>query len=47
MDSKSARNRAVKLLNYRKQQFPPDIYYIRRDPVLYEKYLDPYNYMEL
>ena len=35
-----ARGRAQKLLNYRKPEHPPDIYFIRRKPELLDKYLD-------
>jgi hypothetical protein len=35
-----ARGRAKKILNYRKPEHPPDIYFIRRKPELLDKYLD-------
>jgi hypothetical protein len=35
-----ARQRALKLLNHRKPEHPPDIYFIRRKPELLDKYLD-------
>ena len=35
-----ARKRALTLLNHRKPEHPPDIYFIRRKPELLEKYLD-------
>lgn len=34
------RHRAVELLNHRKPEHPPDIYFIRRNPKLLDKYLD-------
>lgn len=47
MDSLSARDRAIKLLNHRKRQYPPDIYYIRRNPDMLAKYSDPYKLHKL
>ena len=38
---KLAANRAVQLLNHRKPEHPPDIYFIRRNPKLLDKYLNP------
>ena len=35
-----ARRRACNLLNYRKPEHPPDIYFIRRKPHMLDKYLD-------
>lgn len=35
-----ARNRALKLLNTKRPEHPPDIYFIRRKPELLDKYLD-------
>ena len=35
-----ARKRALGLLNHRKPEHPPDIYFIRRKPELLDKYLD-------
>lgn len=35
-----ARGRALKLLNKKKPEHPPDIYFIRRKPELLDKYLD-------
>lgn len=29
------------MLNHREPQYPPDVYYIRRNPDLVKKYLDP------
>ena len=31
----------MQLLNHRKPEHPPDIYFIRRNPKLLDKYLDP------
>ena len=39
-DFEAARMRASKLLNYRKPEHPPDIYFIRRKPELLDKYLN-------
>ena len=40
MDTNEARKRAVQLLNHRKPEHPPDIYFIRRNPALLDRYLD-------
>ena len=40
MQESVARQRALKLLNHRKPEHPPDIYFIRRKPELLDKYLD-------
>ena len=40
MHEGTARKRALKLLNQTKPEHPPDIYYIRRNDKLLEKYLD-------
>lgn len=29
------------MLNYREPQHPPDVYFIRRNPEMVKKYLDP------
>ena len=40
MSETTARKRALKLLNNSKPEHPPDIYFIRRNDQLLEKYLD-------
>lgn len=40
MHESIARKRALNLLNHRKPEHPPDIYFIRRKPELLDKYLD-------
>ena len=40
MNSQRDRARAMKLLNHRKPEHPPDIYFIRRNPEMLDKYLD-------
>ena len=42
-----ARGRALKLLNGKKPQHPPDIYFIRRQPDLLDKYLDQEEMQDL
>lgn len=34
------KQRAIQLLNHRKPEHPPDIYFIRRNPKLLDKYLN-------
>ena len=43
MREEIARKRAVRLLNLKKPQHPPDIYFIRRNVNLLEKYLDDHE----
>lgn len=40
IEHRKARERAVKLLNSRKPEHPPDIYYIRRNEELFDRYID-------
>ena len=47
MEPLSARDRAIMMLNHRKPQHPPDIYFIRRNPLLLSKYKDPNNFEQL
>lgn len=42
-----ARQKALFRLNYRRPEHPPDVYYIRRDPNLVRRYLDPRDFQEL
>ena len=39
-DAKTGKSKALELLNQRKPQFPPDVYYIRRSPRLLEKFVE-------
>lgn len=34
-------------MNYRRPEYPPDIYYIRRDPNLVKRYLNQRDFDEL
>ena len=47
MNEGVAKKRAVELLNTRKPQHPPDIYYIRRDAKKLEHFLDQDNMRDL
>lgn len=47
MQESVARNRALKLLNHKKPEHPPDIYFIRRQPEMMDKYLDQEEMEEL
>jgi len=35
-----AREKVLRLLNQKQPQHPPDIYFIRRNPDLFDKYLE-------
>ena len=37
---RDAKSKALSLLNKKKPQFPPDVYYIRRNPEVLSKFLD-------
>lgn len=47
MKESVARERAKQLLNQKKPQHPPDIYFIRRNHKLLDKYLDPEEMKDL
>ena len=37
---RDAKTQALNLLNKKKPQFPPDVYYIRRNPEMLTKFLE-------
>lgn len=39
--------KVLEQLNYKKPQFPPDVFYIKSRPDLIKKYLDPKEYQKL
>ena len=43
----SPRDRAIRMLNHKKPQHPPDIYFIRRNPDLFRMYRDPREFQKL
>ena len=38
--NRDAKTKALSLLNKKKPQFPPDVYYIRRNPEVLNKFLE-------
>ena len=44
---REAKQKALHLLNYKLPQYPPDVFYIRRNPDMVKKYLNPNEYNTL
>ena len=42
----SMKNKALSVLNTRKPQYPPDVYYIRRNPNVLQNYLKNRNTLD-